>query len=312
MIQRTRRSPSSLIASTLLFALLAFLFPLMGIMPAAATTPHAAVLLYGDSIAYQDGPSLTQALATNGVDVHAETFPGTALCDWINRVPTDLATYRPKVLVLQFVAYADSGCLAANGKGGSQGWVQLTHAVYAAVIKEALANGVSLVEIVPAPPRSFVSHHDPSMRTEHLFHQVFSSLVKSLHDPHVIVDEAGLAVASPKGGWTRTLPCLPVERSTPGHCTGPTRHGVRTNVVRSPTDSFHFCVVNFTFIPLTPPGCPTLINGHWVQRYSSGAFRMAQAIATPIRIHLGIRPSNPDRVPYAVISTGTAWRHASR
>ena len=75
--------------------------------------------------------------------------------------------------------------------------------------------------------------------------------------------DAGRAVEGSGETFTWTLPCLPIEL-----CTGPAVAGRRTNVVRSP-DGVHFCLVGID----NAPGCG---------EYSSGAFRFALAMATPV------------------------------
>ena len=114
----------------------------------------------------------------------------------------------------------------------------------------------------------------PIMRSQWIAHdadwdalnQAFAALAAE-HPDRVTYIDAGRAVEGPHQAYVSTLPCLFFEP-----CLGPTIAGVRTNVVRSP-DGVHFC-----------PGSSGNTLGHVSRcdRYSSGAFRFAAAMAGPV------------------------------
>ena len=86
------------------------------------------------------------------------------------------------------------------------------------------------------------------------------------HPGRVSYVDAGAAVEGPGATFTWTLPCMATEP-----CTGPLVGGVPSNTVRSP-DGAHSCrsVVD---PPPQAGSCPV---------YSSGAFRYASAMASPV------------------------------
>ena len=85
--------------------------------------------------------------------------------------------------------------------------------------------------------------------------------------------DAGAAVEGPGGTFAWTLPCMATEP-----CTGPVVGGVPSNTVRSP-DGADFCPIPVVGPPAQAGSCPV---------YSSGAFRYASAMASPVerRYHL--------------------------
>jgi hypothetical protein len=93
------------------------------------------------------------------------------------------------------------------------------------------------------------------------------ALLASRYPGRVTYVDAGRAVEGSGGSFAWTLACLTFEP-----CNGPIIGGVHTDVVRSP-DGVHFCPVSGASTDGRVTRCDV---------YSSGAFRFAAAMATPV------------------------------
>ncbi len=79
---------------------------------AAVSTVPPAVILYGDSLAFESQTHFRDALLRAGVaDVHTKTFGGTALCDWIDDMHTDALSLKPTVVIIEFSGNAFTPCM---------------------------------------------------------------------------------------------------------------------------------------------------------------------------------------------------------
>lgn len=232
---------------------------------------------------YQDGPALGERLSqVRGLQFDFHAFPGTPLCSWLN--PT-LANGIPRVLGRH---HADAVLLQFGGAGSSpcaEGWPlapvapdeyhrggqRLVTAAFEHAVRDLLQQGVRAVVVVGLPLRAPVlttlTPRDAAMR------EALRKAVALLRDPRVRYLNLSSVLSDRNGHFTATLPCLPEELRTPGHCSGPMVAGRRSNVVRA-SDGLHLCDVPW---PETgsapPPGCPG---------YSSGAYRAAKAMAQPL------------------------------
>jgi hypothetical protein len=77
------------------------------VVPVAPSAP--VVILYGDSLAAESQDHFRAALESAGItDVRTETFGGTALCDWLDRMRSDAADVHPTAVVIEFSGNADA------------------------------------------------------------------------------------------------------------------------------------------------------------------------------------------------------------
>ena len=231
--------------------------------PRAAIT-RPVVVLYGDSLAWEARDQFTADLASHPeVRVVTRTFPGTAICDFLDDMRNDVATLRPGAVVVEFSGNAFTPCMKDATGAALTGDAYLARyeadaetvmAIFEPIGARVFFAGAPIGRL-PSQPGGFNGGHlDP----------IYGGLARSHAGTAQFVD-AGAAVLD-GGRWTETLPCLPDEP-----CTGGTNAAGRpVNVVRAP-DGIHFC-------PARAQG--TLMYGCPI--WSSGAFRYARAMARPV------------------------------
>ena len=248
---------------------------------------HAPVYveLFGDSILYQGGPSVAAALQTGNGDVIANVhaWPYTSICFWnqadrADGIPKMIAAHHPVAILLDF-----SGLLAFQcGNNGSQstdgafsftanGLTQTTSA-YTKVLRSIINAGVKHVTVVPMPTRD-LTLTATSGTDEANLKKAIADGITALASAKATLLDVSPAITKVDGSYTKTLPCLPEELSTAGHCWGPLVDGTPSNYVRS-DDGLHLCNVTWPKSGVAPAmGCP----GYG---YSSGAYRFGSYIAT--------------------------------
>jgi hypothetical protein len=91
---------------------------------------------------------------------------------------------------------------------------------YISVITEMLGDGVDLVEMIPIPKRN------PSFPADEPLQQVALEVGSFFGPSHLLFNDSGTSLLTPKGHVTLTQPCLPEETMAPGHCIGPVINGV--------------------------------------------------------------------------------------
>jgi hypothetical protein len=214
------------------------------------------VVLFGDSLSAQAAPDFDHLVEAAGAKVTNYVYGGTALCSWIPAID-QVATTGPTAAVLEFVGTTFSTCMQ-----GCQPETASAIAKYCDDMEHALNDFFAVdthVFVVGTP----ITYEQWASRDPHWddLNNAFAALARQYPGRVTYVD-AGAAVEGPGHSFTWTLPCLSSEP-----CTGPVVNGVRHNVVRAP-DGVHFC-------PATAPqlGC---------DGYSSGAYRYASAMATPV------------------------------
>ncbi len=220
--------------------------------PPPSVPPRVA--FYGDSLGMQAGQEFTALAQAAGGSAYFRAYPGTAVCDWLPSMPADDAAFHPTAVVIEFAGNDYTPCVANDPIGSPQ-----YYAAYRADTQAAIdlfrADGAE-VYLVGLP-------YDESSSLN-LNIAALNQLYASLAAVNTGVDyvDAGQAVMA-YGAFTWTLPCLPGEP-----CTGPSG----TNVVRSP-DGVHFC----------PSGTVTVVD-YFAECsvYSSGAFRFASAMLSPV------------------------------
>jgi len=247
---------------------------------------HAPIkmAMFGDSVAYQDSPSVAQSLAAVNPDISltVQVFPGTNLCHWVADIASTLKREHPLAVILQFGGIGAGACAKhadPNAVPYSAQDIKQIKSTYGAEIGTLLKGKVALVDVVPFP---IGDSSNPTLNQTHglLMRSALRDAVTAASSPSVIFSDAGNSVLDGQGRYTQTLPCLAEELSTPGHCWGPIIDGVPSNYVRA-DDGMHLCNVFWPTTGTWPTtGCP----GYG---YSSGAFRMGRAIASPILSFFG-------------------------
>src|SRR5262245_9027478 len=226
--------------------------------PAAPRLEDVTVILYGDSLAWGSKDFFRDRLLAAGVgDVRAETYGGTAICDWFDEMQRDATEVRPDVVVLEFSGNALTPCMkTADGRSlrdDRTAWHDKYVADAQTVVRIFGATGTRVY--FTGAPRSHSAElvNDPDINW-------FNSMYKSLaaYTPSGGYVDAGAAVLR-DGRWTDRLPCLPGEPCS----------GADGNVVRAP-DGGHFC-----------PDAPDAVRGVTVtcSVWSSGAYRYGTAMA---------------------------------
>jgi hypothetical protein len=210
--------------------------------------------LFGDSLGYQAEPYLDMFFAGAGrYTVSNNTYGGTATCDWLSKMAT-AATEHPHAAILVFSGNAFTPCMDGVSLRSPRYYDLYTTDTERAIrIFRAVGAHVFLVG-TPIDETSVAGW-------DHL-DDIYRELARANRLAVTYVD-AGAAVESPRGGFTRQLPCMSIE---------PSCSADGTNVVRSP-DGIHFC----------PDGTPSTrgVTGP-CDEYSPGAFRFALAIVSAI------------------------------
>ncbi|HEY3725276.1 MAG TPA: hypothetical protein VGN59_18120 [Acidimicrobiia bacterium] len=227
--------------------------------PVVDARPPTRVSLFGDSLAYQAQATFSAALAESGpVDLHAVTYPTTALCDFRSDIATDLVTRRPQVLVLEFSGNSFTPCMRdAAGRLldiGSGAWRDRYVEDLRAVLRLARVMDTTVVWAT-APP---VDHPTAPLDYPRRLAAAVADLAAT--DGRLRVVDTGASVAAPGRRYARTLPC----RADEPFC----RDG---RVVVRATDGLHF---DCHGTPDATMGC---------SGYSAGARRFGDALARAAR-----------------------------
>jgi hypothetical protein len=246
--------------------------------PPVTDNGPVSVVLFGDSLAYQAAPYFDTLIQAGGkARVKNFVFGGTAVCDWLPDMHK-VARSHPQVVVMEFVGNAFTPCMHGCPVGSASAVNR-----YCANMSEAihlfLAVGTHVyLEGAPIDDTEWISHD----RHWDDLNKAFA-LLASRYPGGVTYVNAGRAVEGPGGSFTWTLPCLAFEP-----CNGPTIAGVQTDVVRSP-DGVHFC-------PMSSPSIDGRVTRCNV--YSSGAFRFAAAMATPVIHEYHLQQTSGSNAPH--------------
>ena len=242
--------------------------PLSSRDPLPVPAAEATVVLYGDSLASESADQFRAALTAAGVaDVRLNTFGGTAICDWLDRMRTDAALLRPTAVVVEFSGNALTPCMADESGHSLFDTPDAYHQKYLADARQVLdifgATGTR-VYFAGAPLTRKAAETDPAGAA--WLNELYASLAADSAGRGRYVDAGAATLEANR--WTPTLPCLPEEPCT-GGVDG---DGTPINVVRAP-DGGHFC-----------PGAPDATRGvtETCPVWSSGAYRYANAMAAPV------------------------------
>jgi hypothetical protein len=216
----------------------------------AAAPTAVSVALVGDSLAWEAQSYLADMVTQSKGTFDAATFGGWAPCDVLNSIEA-LVKAKPKVLVLSFSGNAITSCMK-DGERYLDG-DELVERYRRDIITLRQQFPASRVVLALQPPMA-----DPGSEVERL-NALYTALAPTM-DLTTTADAGGLLRAA-DGGWSHSLPCLPVDSAARGCKDG-------SIVVRSP-DKGHFCPVAPAPVNGVIEGCP---------QWSSGAFRFAYKI----------------------------------
>jgi hypothetical protein len=230
--------------------------PVPDLLPVAPGRVHPVVVLYGDSLAWESQANFSFTLTAAGAEVHARTFGGTAICDFLDTMRKDAFELRPDAVVVEFSGNAMSPCMR-DERPALAGLEPFE--AYRIDATELLGIFSNTRVYFAGSPRGLEEEkgefHGGSMND--LYRELAAA-----HGNARYVD-AGASVLD-DGRWTKTLPCLPAEP-----CGGTDSQGRGVNVVRAP-DGAHFC-----------PQLGEVTNGvtDTCAVWSSGAYRFGLAMA---------------------------------
>jgi hypothetical protein len=211
------------------------------------------VAFYGDSFGMESAQNFISDVQTAGGTAFVRTYVS-APCDWLPEMPTDVASFQPTAVVLEFAGDNFTPCMSGYPLGSPQYYAKYQSDMQSAInLLRAAGSDVYLIGIAYDNNTSL----NPNVAN---LNQIYASLAAANTGVNYV--DAGQAVML-DGAFTWTLPCLPGEP-----CTGPSG----TNIVRGP-DGSHFC----------PSGSDTIV-GYYAECtvYSSGAFRFAAAMLNPV------------------------------
>lgn len=230
--------------------------------PASAARP-LRIGLFGDSLAVQAEPYFSLLTQAGGkAKVSNFTYGGTAACDWLPTMRKFARTEHPQAVVIEFAGNASTSCMFGHTPG-SRDTLQSYGSEITQAIQAFLAVGAHVfLAGTPITRKQWMGHD----RGWDDLNRAFAALA-ARYPKGVTYIDAGVSVEGPRHSFVSKLPCLYFEP-----CNGPTIAGVGTNVVRSP-DGVHFCPTSTTNAKGRTHRCPV---------YSSGAFRFAVAMASPV------------------------------
>src|SRR5581483_8193587 len=226
----------------------------------AATRPRR-VTIYGDSLTVQAEPYLHDAAETLHVDLTVRAYPGTAPCDYVPVLATDLAS-RPLPDLVVFAFSGNSFITCMRDASGTPLTGDATIAKYradvGAAVDEAVRAGRPIV--LASPPISVGREAE-----WHALDAFDRELAATRPGVHYL--DASRRIA-PHGRFALTQRCLPAETRMAEAAR--VCHTTRSRVaVRSP-DGLHFCGNLFEPPPLR---CPEYASGAW--RYATNLVRGA-------------------------------------
>jgi hypothetical protein len=224
--------------------------------PTATSAPTGksfdkTVVFYSDSIGWEAKDALAKRLAESNIGLDYHGFPGMALCDYLNEIPSAVRTARAAVVVVEFSGNIFTPCMA--GVPGDD------------VFKKYQADGEKLLSALDAEATTTIMFAsaptplDPRRQTAEInaAWQAFGTLYPS----RVKFVDAAQALNDTTGRASMMLPCLESEGAEQGCVDGKIK-------VRS-DDGIHFC----------PTNNPDPKNFNCTSKYASGAVRYAYAIA---------------------------------
>ena len=249
----------------------------LGAVPAradATTAPHTA-LIYGDSLVWESARFIKADMPSTLWARYVFAVPNTAPCDWLQRLPKDVAKYHPTAVTIVTEGNSDDACMEdANGV-----MLPLDSPAYLAKYRADLTQFFSLttgshVTFLEGAPMGCPNCSSWNAAVGDVF-GIAQDL--ALGYPNVTVSNVANVAVSNGGVYAQTLPCSTAEaKSTRDGCVSG-QIDVRT--VSGTQAGIHLCPIGLNPWPAAHP-CATFTAGKWVTVYSGGEVRYGSAIAT--------------------------------
>lgn len=244
-----------------IIGILAITVALIAALPAsgagATITPKTA-LIFGDSLTYESRYQIASRFATRaGWTQNTHSIIGSAPCDWIPALATDLALYHPSVVGLLTAGntLGLNSCMTAAG--GTPEFFAQYRADLATIFQMVTATGARVVFFASPPFANATRNADAIQITK-----IATELAYQYHGVSIALSVRTALSAS--GKYTDTKPCLATEPATVGCNAG--RIAIRT--LPGFSDSgLHLC----------PAGLPAGTFGI-CSTYSSGEYRFARSM----------------------------------
>jgi hypothetical protein len=222
--------------------------------PAQAVVPPGRALMIGDSLTFESaGPFFGQVLKHKGWAASVHAIGGSAPCDWVTWLPTDIATFHPTTIGIATVGnWWPSACMAGIEPNSPEYWAKY-RADIGTLIAQAQAAGSHVVLFSPPPML------DPMRQT---ISKQLTVELKALATQYHVGFAGGIRSALGGAKYTPYKGCLPGETAAMG-CVNAT---IAVRSLPPASDAgLHLCPVGL----LTTPNlqCPM---------YSSGEVRFGQ------------------------------------
>lgn len=233
-----------------LWALLAGVLVVGCAIPAGASTPKTA-LIYGDSLVWESRWKTLQTInASSGWTDVDRSVVGTAPCDWLAELPSDLATYKPTTVTLATAGNTGStSCMTAPT--GSPEYFAQYRSDLDSIFLQVTATDARMV-FVEDPP-----FMDPTR--DAAVAQIISIAVDLAGRYHgVSIVTSARSGLSKRGKYVAYKPCLSTETASMGCNAG--QIAIRTESGDPNQIGLHLCPGGIPK-PLAP--CQTYSSGEW-------------------------------------------------
>ncbi len=240
---------------------------------------NTRVNIYGDSLTVQAAPYLNAIGKVYGLTVKVRAFSGTAPCDFLPLLESDLRKRKPDLVLFAFSGNSIATCMLDGSGHPLVGDAVL--AKYAADTDTAIAETTRahVPFVLASPPAPFAK-----AATWKQFDDLYRSVAAS--HPGVNYVDAGQDIA-PGGEFSATQQCMPFEVNLPQARTA--CHGPDADIAVRGPDGAHFC------------GNATLTTANPCSAYSSGAMRYAINLTDAARLtldyleHAAVTQTSPQR-----------------
>lgn len=257
------RTTSQLVATTLVLtlALSPFAAP-----KAEAITPKTA-LVYGDSITWESRyATANQFKLKKGWTYINKSYPGTAPCDWLVNLQTDLATYQPSIVAIETEGNNTRPCML-DGNGNvmpktSEEYFSKYTSDLSAFFAQVTASGARLLFVKGIPMKDTTWNAAVTR-----LNTIGVALAGQYHGVSVTASPRNAVSAS--GKYVDYKKCLANEVSA-GYCGVDGKIVIRTQI--GSQTGIHLCVsgLNAGY----PYNCP--------DAYSSGEYRFGKTLTNVI------------------------------
>jgi hypothetical protein len=240
-----------------MWGVLLVVLALFGAFPSRAGAAKApkVVVIYGDSLVWESmGQARTHFPAA--YQVVDRSVPGTAVCDWLPQLRTDLATLHPAVVVLATAGNTQGSRSCEQNPQNSPQMLADYQSALTGFTSAVAATSAHLV-FVEDPP--FL---DPARNASVVQIDAYEVQLSTQYHHVTVYTAARKAFSTKTGGYEATAKCLRGETAAEG-CTSGT---IAIRTITGPAAGLHLC----------PDGNIT-VNG--CDEYSSGEVRFGKDLA---------------------------------